>query len=174
VRQRRRPPAPRVLASRRTRFRRSHLASAVRDCVEPSIKRFVFRHTFSTSRVTVVVAHVRPRHRDGVLILTNSRSDSIGHRYMRVENSVSGIDYVFKRTWRSRLHHSTWTNPANRAQVCLRSRNRLVIPITHHQINIPLLPVCRHSQSRVVRESGPARTCALSHHRAILRRKVKT
>jgi len=88
----------------------------------------------------------------GLLILTNSRSDSIGHQYMRVENSVSGIDRVFKRTWRSRLHHSTWTNPANRAQVCLRSRNRLVIPITHHQINIPLLPVCRHSQSRVVRE----------------------
>jgi hypothetical protein len=101
----------------------------------------------------------------GLLILTNSCSDSIGDQYVRVEDSVSGIDYVFKRTWRSRLHHSTCTDHASRAQVCLRSRNRLVIPITHRQINIPLLPVCRHSQSEVVRERVVSELIQLSCYR---------
>jgi hypothetical protein len=150
VRQRRRPRAPKVLASRRTRCAVPPLASCVGGtglrrtqhqtiCVSSQISPL---QELLSSLLTFDLVTAT-----GLLILTNSRSDSIGHQYVRVENSVSGIDYVLKRTWRSRLHHSTCANHSNRAQVCFSSRNRLVIPITHHQINVPLLPVCRHSQS---------------------------
>ena len=41
----------------------------------------------------------------GLLILTNSRADSIGDQYMRVENSISAVDDLFERTLRGLLHH---------------------------------------------------------------------